>query len=98
MMISRAKAGFVMIGVSVFLFLLAGSTDNLETQMGVTRTAFLGNFLSIAGLALIGLGIYLLCSMSRAATHRHYRGHNFDTAPRSHRWNWLYRLSRALLH
>ena len=98
MMISRAKAGFVMIAISIFLFLIAGSLDNPEIEMGVAGTAFLGNCLSIAALVLIGLGIYLyrincpVCGdpTSRAPTHRHYRGHNFDIAPRAHRWNWVH--------
>jgi hypothetical protein len=58
MRITRVHAGFVLIGVSIVLFLIAGSIDDPETQMSVAGEAFLGNFLSIAA-AVIGLGVYL---------------------------------------
>jgi hypothetical protein len=102
MTISRAKAGFVMIGVSIFLFLLAGWIDTSETQIGVAWTAFLENCLFIAAFALIGFGIYFaffskhcpVCAeqLSPAANDCHYCGHNFDNAARSHHWKWLNRL------
>lgn len=58
MSITRVHAGFVLIGVSILLFLIAGSIDDFETQMSVAGEAFLGNFLSIAAFAFIGVGIF----------------------------------------
>ena len=56
MTISRAKAGFAMIGVSIVFFLIADSIENLETQLGVAAAAFVENCLFIAALALIAVG------------------------------------------
>lgn len=101
MTISRAKAGFAMIGVSIVFFLIADSIENLETQLGVAAAAFVENCLFIAALALVAVGIYLACfskacpvcaqRLSLAATECQHCGYNFDTAPRSHRWKWVRR-------
>jgi hypothetical protein len=39
MTISRAKAGFAMIGILVVFFLIAYSIENPETQLGVAAAA-----------------------------------------------------------
>ena len=101
MTISRAKAGFAIIGLSIIFFLIADSIEDLETQLGVAAAAFVENCLFIAALALIGMGIYLaffgkpcpVCAqrLSPTATDCQNCGYNFDTAPRSQRWKWLRR-------
>ena len=89
--ISRVNAGYVMIGVSILLFLIAGSMD--DPEMSITEAAVLGNFISIAALALIGPGIYLCFSkrcpvcrkqLSRAVSKCHYCHHKFKTPLRTH--------------
>jgi len=101
MTISRVKLGFVMIGLSIFLLLMSGSLNDPETQMSVAGTALLENCVLIVVLALSAVGIYFayfsrpcpVCGeqLSPVAEDCHYCGHNFDTAARSHRWNWLHR-------
>ncbi|MGN6716392.1 MAG: hypothetical protein ACTHLX_03270 [Candidatus Binatia bacterium] len=91
--ISRANAGYVMIGGSILLFLIAGSMD--DPQMSITEAAVLGNLISIAALALIGPGIYLwyfskrcpVCHKQLSRTMRtcHYCRDQFTTPlPVSH--------------
>ncbi len=99
MTISRAKAGFAIIGISIVFFLIADSIENLETQLGVAAAAFVENGLSIAAFALLGVGIYLaffskpcpVCAerLSPAASDCQHCGHNFDIALRSHHWKRL---------
>jgi hypothetical protein len=101
MTISRAKAGFAMIAISIVFFFIADSIENLETQLGIAAAAFVEDCLFIVALALIGLGIYLACfskpcpvcaeRLSPAATDCEHCGYNFDTARLSHRWKWLRR-------
>ena len=87
---SRVAAGFLMIGASICLFLLAGITDELE--IGIEWDAFIQTSVFITAVMLIGFGIYFAflgksCAecgekLTRGATHRHHYGHNFDSAPR----------------
>jgi len=97
--ISRVNAGYAMIGISILLFLIAGSMD--DPEMSITEAAVLGNFVSIAAVALIGPGIYLwyfskrcaVCrkQLSRAVPECDHCGHQFETAPRAQHWKWLQR-------
>jgi hypothetical protein len=99
--ISRANAGYVMIGGSILLFLIAGSMD--DPQMSITEAAVLGNLISIAALALIGPGIYFwyfskrcpLCrkQLSRTVRNCHYCRHKFKAPFRAYHWKWLHRFS-----
>lgn len=88
---SRVAAGFFMIAASVFLFLLAGITDDPELEIGIEWGVFIQTFVFITAVMLIGFGIYFaflgkFCAecgekLTGAATHRHHHGHNFDSAP-----------------
>lgn len=80
-----------MIGGSIFLLLLASTTDDPELPIGIAWRAFIETSVFITAVMLIGLGIYFAffgkscpkCGqkLRRAAIHYHRYGHNFDTAP-----------------
>jgi len=88
---SRVAAGFLMICASICLFLLAGVTDDPELVIGIEWGAFIQTSVFITAVMFIGFGIYFVflgksCAecgekLTRAATHRHHHGHNFDSAP-----------------
>ena len=91
MPISRVTAGFVLMGASIFLFLIAGLTGDPEVPIGIEWRVSIEIFVFIAALVLMGLGIYFVffgkycpvCDekVGRAATDCRHCGYNFDTAP-----------------
>ena len=89
MKFSRSYMIFVMIGVSIILLYVAGSSDeNSDLSIGVL--AFVGNFIGITSIALMAVGIYwavfsktcALCGdIARTDAIRcQYCGHKFKIA------------------
>ena len=104
MPISRVTAGFVMIGVSIFLLLYVGLRNDLDPAIGIAWGSFVENFIAVIALALIGFGIQFaffskpcpVCDekLRRTATDCYQCGFNFQSAPRrmsrgSHQSYWL---------
>jgi type III secretory pathway component EscT len=90
MRISRVSAGLVMIGISIFLFLLARVAD--DSEMRVAELAFVQNSLAVIAIVLMACGIYLaafskacpVCGerVTRAARECQFCGHIFKTSTR----------------
>jgi hypothetical protein len=90
MRISRVSTGFIMIGISIFLFLSALLAD--DSEMRVAELAFIENSLALLAVVLMGFGIYLavfskacpVCGekVTRAASDCHSCGHVFKSSTR----------------
>ena len=74
MTILRSNVAWVMICLSIFVFLLAVSLDGTEI-LSIAEAAFLVNFLVIFSVLFMGVGLYLLIFNQSKRYHR--RGHHF---------------------
>jgi hypothetical protein len=59
MAILRSNVAWIMIGLSIFVFLLAVSLDNTEI-LPIAEAAFSVDFLVIFSFLFMGVGLYLL--------------------------------------
>ena len=91
MPISRVTGGFVLMGVSIFLFLIAGLMGDPEVPINIEWRASIETLVFMAVLVLMGLGIHFVffgkycpvCNekVGRAATECRHCSYNFDTVP-----------------
>ena len=105
MPISRVTAGYVLIGVSLFLLLYLGIRDDPELAIGIAWGAFLENSIAIIALVVLSFGIHFaffskpcpVCEekLSRAAGECRNCGFNFGTAPEG-RFQQMARATKVL--
>ena len=80
MTILRSNIALFMIGLSIFLFLLAGILNDSE-MLDVSELAFTENFLAIFSVLFMVVGIYLAFSNKHMLRKIHRRRHYFETTP-----------------
>ena len=86
MRISRSNISFVMMGLSILLFLIAVTLNNYSETINVDVLAFTENVLAIFSALFMAVGIcFAILNLMRRKTRT--RGHNFETAPRRIRRN-----------
>jgi hypothetical protein len=88
MRISRVSAGFVLVGISIFLFFSTLLAE--DSELRVAELAFVENSLALLAAVLMGFGIYLvvfskacpICAekVTRAASDCHSCGHVFKSS------------------
>ena len=80
MRISRSNISFVMMGLSILLFLIAVTLNNYSETINIDVLAFTENVLAIfsALFMAVGVSLAILNAMRRKP---HTRGHNFETGP-----------------
>ena len=71
---------FVMIGLSIVVFLIAIILNDYEI-INVAMLAFTENILAIFSILFMAIGI-CLAIFNRMRRKTHTRGHNFETLPR----------------
>jgi len=81
MIILRRRVAVGMIGLSIFLFLIAVTLNGYSATLNVAEVTFAINFLAIFSVLFMAVGIYLI---SNKHTQRKplRRGHHFNTAYR----------------
>jgi hypothetical protein len=86
MTISRGKISFVMIGLSIFTFLIAVTLNGYSESMNVDVLAFTENSLAIFSALFMAVGFcFALFNFGRGKTY--IRGHNFETMHHRIRWS-----------
>ena len=79
MTILRRNVALAMIGLSIFVFLMAVTLNGYSETMKVAEVAFTVNFLAIFSVLFMALGIYL--AIFNKSMRRKTRGHHFESMP-----------------
>jgi len=82
MTILRRNVALVMIGLSIFVFLMAGTLNDYSQTLNVAEVTFAVNFLAIFSVLFMAVGTYLLIFNKHKQRKPPRRGHHFNTAYR----------------
>ena len=82
MTILRRYVALVMIGLSIFVFLMASTFNGYSETLNVVEVDFVVNFLAIFSVLFMAVGISLLIFNKHKQRKSQRRGHHFNTAYR----------------